>query len=546
MERAAADQHVRDAARLERAHVGPRRRSSPVERACRSAGRAGRRGAPRSGRARRPLALGRPSSRSRGRASRRTRATASGSDSSIVALRRRRRSRRTAAAPAARRSPAAPCDVRPRPARAARTRLAALARRRPCSGANAAFTAAWIAGTARKLLRSCDAARRRAPRSRSLDLLVERRRRRGGSGRSTASDRRRRTACRAPAARARQSRLGGIVGREQQQDLGLQRIGVLELVDEEVREAALQLRAHVARRRDRDRARAAAGRGSRAAPRAPSPLVGLDDGQQLVAQARREVGVGVARRSRRGALHGVACASSTCGRGTPRAYRSAFAPCVQPLALVRGERDAARASSPSWSRGAHLLRARDLVDDAPRSARGAADRASRWSSARALRQARRAPPASASSASIARRDRTGRVATARGKSRRSTSVQRGALEQLARPGIGRACGGAGRARTPGGGALELRLRTSVEAAPKQAPATRSGAHLRRADRRRASTGRSRSRSAQNAWIVPMRATSSLASAASSAVARSSPAVGAAAPSRSRRAGAASSRRPPSR
>ena len=42
----------------------------------------------------------------------------------------------------------------------------------------------------------------------------------------------------------RQSVSLGIVGREEQQDFGLERIGVLELVDEEVREALLQLAPH--------------------------------------------------------------------------------------------------------------------------------------------------------------------------------------------------------------------------------------------------------------------------------------------------------------
>ena len=47
---------------------------------------------------------------------------------------------------------------------------------------------------------------------------------------------------------------GGIVGREQQQDLRLQRIGVLEFVDEDVREAMLQFGAHAALSRTRSRA----------------------------------------------------------------------------------------------------------------------------------------------------------------------------------------------------------------------------------------------------------------------------------------------------
>ena len=77
-----------------------------------------------------------------------------------------------------------------------------------------------------------------------LDLLVER-----DVGAPEAVDRLLRIAdqeqlARAPAPRARQSRCAGIVGDEQHQDLGLQRVGVLELVDEEVREAAREVGAH--------------------------------------------------------------------------------------------------------------------------------------------------------------------------------------------------------------------------------------------------------------------------------------------------------------
>ena len=46
-------------------------------------------------------------------------------------------------------------------------------------------------------------------------------------------------------ATSRQLRDGGVGAREQQQDLGLERVGVLELVDEDVREAALKLGAHL-------------------------------------------------------------------------------------------------------------------------------------------------------------------------------------------------------------------------------------------------------------------------------------------------------------
>ena len=65
-------------------------------------------------------------------------------------------------------------------------------------------------------------------------------RRRAGSDRSTASDRRRGTACRGPADLPPVV-CPRVVGGEKKQDLGLKGISVLELVDEEVREALLQL-----------------------------------------------------------------------------------------------------------------------------------------------------------------------------------------------------------------------------------------------------------------------------------------------------------------
>ena len=58
------------------------------------------------------------------------------------------------------------------------------------TGANAAFTHAWMPGTLRKLVVSVQPAARRTRRSRS-QTSGRSRRRRGGSGRSTASDRRR-------------------------------------------------------------------------------------------------------------------------------------------------------------------------------------------------------------------------------------------------------------------------------------------------------------------------------------------------------------------
>ena len=70
--------------------------------------------------------------------------------------------------------------------------------------------------------------------------------RRGGSGRSTASDRRRRRACRAAACSSRQLRfvalrLRAVAACEQQRDLRLDRVGVLELVDQQRLEAPLEV-----------------------------------------------------------------------------------------------------------------------------------------------------------------------------------------------------------------------------------------------------------------------------------------------------------------
>ena len=92
----------------------------------------------------------------------------------------------------------------------------------------------------------------------------------------------------------RQSSCSGSADGEQQQDLGLQRIGVLELVDEDVREARLEAAAHagvaahqVARLEqqieevERAGARLQRLRTSRSAP------------AQLALQRRREVRVGV-------------------------------------------------------------------------------------------------------------------------------------------------------------------------------------------------------------------------------------------------------------
>ena len=88
--------------------------------------------------------------------------------------------------------------------------------------------------------------------------------------------------------------LVGVVGREQQQDLRLQRIGVLELVDEDALEARLEAaRGRCALSRTRSRAPSSRSRKSSAPARAFSCVVAVDGAAQVALQQRREVGVGV-------------------------------------------------------------------------------------------------------------------------------------------------------------------------------------------------------------------------------------------------------------
>ena len=95
--------------------------------------------------------------------------------------------------------------------------------------------------------------------------------------------------------------LRGIVGAQQQQDLGLQRVGVLELVHEEVAEAPLQQGAHrtvvaqqIARAHEQIQE-------VELTDAVLVGLVGSDDGLELVVQARRQVSVaGFAQRVERG------------------------------------------------------------------------------------------------------------------------------------------------------------------------------------------------------------------------------------------------------
>ena len=86
---------------------------------------------------------------------------------------------------------------------------------------------------------------------------------------------------------------GGIVGGEQQQDLGLQRVGVLELVDEDVREALLEAAPHGSSLRDEvARLEQQVEEVERAGARLQL-LVAVDGAHQLLLQRRGEVGVGV-------------------------------------------------------------------------------------------------------------------------------------------------------------------------------------------------------------------------------------------------------------
>ena len=106
------------------------------------------------------------------------------------------------------------------------------------TGANAVFTHAWISGTLRKLVVRCSEPR--AQRCEPIaDLAID-----ADVGAAEAVDRLLRIADDEQLARPRPGaspvRLGVVVGGEQQQDLGLQRIGVLELVDEDVLEARLE------------------------------------------------------------------------------------------------------------------------------------------------------------------------------------------------------------------------------------------------------------------------------------------------------------------
>ena len=130
--------------------------------------------------------------------------------------------------------------------------------------------------------------------------------------------------------------LVGIVGREEQQDLGLERIGVLELVDEDVREARLEVAAD-GRIPAQQIARGQQEVAEVEAPRALLELlVALDDGLELALQARREVGAGGVDEREQPLVHGVARGAERRLRGRVRTAREAG---PRPVARVPAPRE---------------------------------------------------------------------------------------------------------------------------------------------------------------------------------------------------------------
>ena len=110
-----------------------------------------------------------------------------------------------------------------------------------------------------------------------------------------------------------------IVGGQQQQDLRLQRIGVLELVDEDVREARLERPADARMRREQiARAQQQIDEIERAGALLQR-LVSVDDAAELFVQQRREIAVGRA-------LERVELVHQRFVRGPHRVARSTSAP----------------------------------------------------------------------------------------------------------------------------------------------------------------------------------------------------------------------------
>ena len=222
-------------------------------------------------------------------------------------------------------------------ATARRTRACSVSRSPVISGANAAFTARWIAGVARKLV--CRNARC-APRdsSSSHTSLIG-----PDVGAPEAVDRLLRIADDEQLAGhgrdAPPVALGRIVGGQQQQDLGLQRIGVLELVDEQMREA----RWNAARTRGcADEQVARAQQQVDEIERAGALLqllVAVDDVAQLLVQQRREIGSRRRAETRRARASALRTPAHTASRVTPAPIGALAAAARAPEVAVLREID---------------------------------------------------------------------------------------------------------------------------------------------------------------------------------------------------------------
>ena len=92
---------------------------------------------------------------------------------------------------------------------------------------------------------------------------------------------------------SRESRSDGVVGREQQEQLGLQRVRVLELVDEQSGEPALEVFTNVGAVADQIARTQQQVEEVERAMRGLQPFVAVDASLQFLAEQRRQIGVGV-------------------------------------------------------------------------------------------------------------------------------------------------------------------------------------------------------------------------------------------------------------
>ena len=320
------------------------------------------------------------------------------------------------------------------------------------------------------------------------------------------------------------ARLAGIVDGEQQQQLRLQRIGVLELVDEDAREAALEVRRGPSpSSRTRSRARSSRSRKSSAPSRAFSALV-----------------------ARRRTPSSSSC-SSAARSASARTWKSSSA-CDQRVARVehlrarhalRVRRPAALARALEVAVAAQVDRAalrgrRDRRGRRPRARRSAAQPAHRLGVDEQVVAGvrRRAETVGQRVHELdeprdrAARDRTARASTAPRKSRHSRQLEAGAAQPLDRTVLvahrrARRRGSPRRSdrRTPSGGSSSRAWNQPSNASSNSRSACPS-VSTRNSGSTRASTGRSRSRSAQNPWMVLTCASSRFCTASSSRAATS--------------------------